>query len=266
MEVTSGSRDNVASPSSSPEKTATSSPAKDPTNPVFVDDSPSSSDTSDEFEDVLEVGKHNQDYFEVPRRRKKDTGPPLPTKDLVFIPKDKLVPFKQLYEKQPQKIKEMMRVTFCDGKPVTNPPPLSLFVNRVRKLQDKKKHQKQTQKKQLKKKCAVKSQSSAVPDSKMGAAKVCTSDVYEHDTQLVHVDYPGRVVHVDKAIETMGGIGQITKVLILRYFYSIFILTIFFSLFRCSTMSTINCMSASDPMTHAVIRPEVKRLQQLACS
>jgi hypothetical protein len=29
---------------------------------------------------------------------------------------------------------------------------------------------------------------------------------------LVHVEYPGRIVHIDKAIETMGGIGEISKV------------------------------------------------------
>lgn len=172
--------------------------------------------SSDSESEVLQVGQQDEDYFEIPHRRKRDQGPndppPPPTKDLVYIPKEKLFPFKDLYEKQPQKIKEMLRVTFSDGKPVTKPNPLGRFVNGVRKIQDRKKSRKQAQRKLIRTYLTK-----AVPEGgkKKVQAKVNLVDIPEGGTQLVHVDYPGRVVHLDKAIDTMGGMGQITKVLII---------------------------------------------------
>lgn len=166
---------------------------------------------SDSSESEDEVGRR-EDYVEIPYRRRDEGPPPPETKELPPIPKDKLLPFKDLYEKQPQRIKDMLRVPFYEGKPVVEPPPLSSFVNRIRKLQEDKKEKKKAERRRIREELVKLRGQEKASTSSRSEPKFNDVEVYETDTPLVHVEYPGRVEHLDKAIETMGGIGNISKV------------------------------------------------------
>jgi hypothetical protein len=184
---------------------------------IFLD----SDSSSDEFEtssdeEVLEVDPGKDDYVELPRAKGE---PPPETMELSYVTKERLGGFRNVYLSQPQHVKEMMKIYFYKGEPVVKPPPLASFIQKVKGYRMGKKRDKMKKKKELEERYSEAYKTAGItPKSKkkgkkLKEAKVNKVEVHETDTQLIHVDYPGRVVNPDKAMATMGGECSINKVI-----------------------------------------------------
>lgn len=188
-------------------------------------------DTDDEYEDtsssdeevvLIKPGKEN--YIEIPRAK----GEPSPiTRSLNKIPKSQLLQFWNLYNRQPEYIKEMIRLHFYRGKPVISPAPLTRFIQKMGELKSKKKDERLKRKQKQQKHKLIEPEVIEIPISSpqdmeeedaeedynnLPKPKVSLVDVYETDTKLIHIDYPGNVVNPERALATMGGIADIAKV------------------------------------------------------